>query len=158
MKFPKRVFTQEEVEAARRLIDGGNKHRLRVKGSPQFKEKVNEALKLIKTAKYYNFLRTYIRSIIEVNGFSQLREADASIWANTYTVVDSVEAASYFIQKAEQMKNYIEGKSYFGGVEEAMTTEKRIEFLEELKKRSGDKVIKQRCEEALNLWAASKFL
>lgn len=158
MKFPKRVFTHEEVQKARRFIEEENKHRLRVMGSPQFKDKVKAALRLIKTAKYYDFLRTYIRRIVEVDGLSQLREADASIWANEYTVADSIEAASYFIQKAEQMKNYIEGKPYFGGVEEARAIEKRIEFLEELKNRSRRQDIRERCEEALKLWAESRFL
>ena len=158
MKFPKKLFTFEEMQKARRFIKEGNKHRLRAIGSSIFKEKVKESLRLIKTAKYYDFLRTYIRRIIEIDGLSQLREVDASIWANKYTVADPIEAASFFIQKTEQMKNYIEGKPYFGGIEEAKAIEKRIEFLEELKKRSKRQDIRKRCEEALKLWADSKFL
>ena len=158
MKFPEKVFTHEELEKARRFIEEGNKHRLIVIGSSQFKEKVKKVLSLIRTAKYYEFLRTYIRRIIEVNGFSQLREADASIWVNKYTFEDSIEAAGYIIQKTEQMKNYIEGKPYFGGVEEAKTVKKRIQFLEDLKKRSKHKEIKERCEKNLKLWAESRFL
>lgn len=157
-RFPKRLFTFEEMQQAIRLIEGGYKHRLRVRGSPQFKEKVKEILSLIKTAKYYSFLRTYIRSISEVDGLSQLREAEASIWANKYTVADSIEAASYFIQKAEQMKNYIEGKPYFGGIEEASAIKKRIDFIEDLKNKSRRQDIRERCEAALNRWNDSKFL
>lgn len=134
------------------------KHRLRVMGSSQFKNKVKEALKLIKTAKYYDFLRTNIKRIVEVDGLSQLREEEAFIWANKYTVADPIEAAGYFIQKTEQMKTYLEGKPYFGGVAEAKTTEKRIEFLQELKNKSRRKNVRERCEEALKRWDESKFL
>lgn len=134
------------------------KHRLRVMGSTQFKNKVKEALKLIKTAKYYDFLRTNIKRIVEVNGLSQLREEEAFIWANKYTVADPIEAAGFFIQKTEQMKTYLEGKPYFGGIEEAKATEKRLEFLQELKNKSRRKDIRKRCEEALKRWNDSKFL
>lgn len=134
------------------------KHRLRVMGSSQFKDKVKEALKLIKTAKYYDFLRTNIKRIVEIDGLSQLREEEAFIWANKYTVADPIEAAGYFIQKTEQMKTYLEGKPYFGGVAEAKTTEKRIEFLQELKNKSRRKNVRERCEEALKRWDESKFL
>ena len=138
--------------------DERKKHRLRVIGSSQFKDKVKEALKLIKTAKYYAFFRTNIKRIVEVDGLSQLREEEAFIWANKYTVADPVEAASYFIQKTEQMKYYLEGKPYFGGIEEAKATEKRIEFLQELKNKSRRKDVRERCEEALKRWDESKFL
>lgn len=134
------------------------KHRLRVMGSSQFKDKVKEALKLIKTAKYYDFLRTNIKRIVEIDGLSQLREEEAFIWANKYTVADPIEAAGYFIQKTEQMKTYLEGKPYFGGIAEAKTTEKRIEFLQELKNKSRRKNVRERCEEALKRWDESKFL
>lgn len=127
-------------------------------GSSPFKNKVKEALKLIKTAKYYDFLRTNIKRIVEVDGLSQLREEEAFIWANKYTVADSIEAAGYFIQKTEQMKTYLEGKPYFGGIEEAKATEKRIEFLQELKNKSRRKDVRERCEEALKRWDESKFL
>ena len=157
MRFPERVFTLEEVETAGRLIEEGYKHRLRVGGSPRFKGKVKDALRLIKRAKYYDFLRTYIRRIVEVDGLSQLREADAAIWANQYAVADPVEAASYLIQKAQQMKDYLEGKPYFGAAGELSAVEKCIEFLEALKNRGRNRV-RKRCEEVLKLWAESKFL
>ena len=156
-KFPKRVFTLPEVEMAKRLIEGGYKHRLTVRGSPLFRNRVKTALRLIKTARYYGFLRTYIRRIVEIDGLSQLREADATIWANRYAVADPVEAASYLIQKAQQMKNYLEGKPYFGAVGELSAVEKCIEFLEALKNR-GRNQVRNRCEEILKCYDESKFL
>ncbi|MCJ7559445.1 hypothetical protein MUO79_02350, partial [Candidatus Bathyarchaeota archaeon] len=80
MKFPERVYTEEEVKTAKELIDKGYKHRLTVEGSPNFKEKVNQTLELVRTAGYYEFLRTYIKRIIEIDGLTQLRETEASIW------------------------------------------------------------------------------
>lgn len=157
-EFPKSIFTSDEVERAKRLIEKGYKHRLIIRGSPKFKDKVKEALKLIKTARYHDFLRQFIRRIIEVDGLSQLRDVDASIWANMYTVADPIEAASYFIQKAEQMRIYLEGKAYFDVVGEASAVEKRMEFLEALKSRSRRSEIREKCETALRLFTESKFL
>jgi len=158
MKFPERVYTKEEVEMARKAIESGHIHRLRIKGSKEFKQKVRTALKLIKTTKQYNFLRTYIREIKEINGLTQLREAEAAIWANKYAVKDPVDAASLFIQKAYQMKEYIEGKLYYGGEAEHRTTQKRIEFLEKLKKKTRKKEIRKRCEEILKAWEESMYI
>jgi len=158
VEFPERVFTLQEVEKARKLILEGHRHRLRVTGSPPFKEKVKEALSLIRTAGHYDFLRTFIREITEIDGLSQLREADAAIWANIYAVADPIKAAGYLIQKAQQMKDYLEGEPYVGGAGEARAVEKRIQFLEELKKRSRDPSIRKRCGEALRLWDESRFL
>lgn len=158
MDFPERVFTQEEVERARRLIEEGYGHKIKVVGSPQFREKVGEALKLIKTAEHQDFLQKYIRGIIEIEGLSQLREADAAIWANMHTVAEPIEAAGFLIQKAQQMKDYLDGRPYFRGPEEATAIRKRIEFLEALKNKSKDQTIVKKCEEALKLWEESKFL
>jgi len=155
--FPERIFTQEEVEEARKLIKGGYRHRLTVEGSLSFREKVAEALKLIKMAGYYRFLQTYIRRILEVQGLSQLREADATLWANKYAVADPIEAAGFFIQKAQQMKDYLEGELYYDTAERG-AVERRIKFLEALKIRSRDEALKRRCEEALKRWEESKFL
>ena len=77
MEFPRRVYTGEEVQRAKELIDSGYKHQLAIKGSPDFERKVQRALELVKTAGYYDFLRTYIRSIMEIDGLTQLHEADA---------------------------------------------------------------------------------
>jgi hypothetical protein len=158
LEFPKRIYTTEELKKAGELVKKGYKHRLRVKGSPIFKQKVKQALELIKTAGYYNFLRTYIRSIVEIDGLTQLREADASIWANKYAVQNPVDAASLFIQKANHMKEYLEGKLHFGGEAEARSVQKRIEFLEILKMKSRKKEIKEECERLLRSWSESVFL
>ena len=156
MKFPEKVYTIEEVQKARELIEKGYKHRLRVRGSPEFKHNVREALNLVKTAKHYDFLRTYIKQIMKIEGLTQLREAEASIWANKYAVADPVEAASLFIQKAHQMKDYIEGKLYYdkGEIE---AVKKRIEFLETLRERSKSRAVKKKCEELLKSWTETTF-
>jgi hypothetical protein len=156
MGFPERVYTVEEVKRAGVLIAKGYKHRLRVVGSQDFKRKVREALKLIKAAKYYNFLRTYIRQIREIGGLSQLREAEVAIWANKYAVADPIEAAGFIIQKAQQMKDFIEGKLYYDKGEMG-AVEKRIEFLETLRDTSKDQAIKKKCEENLKRWAELTF-
>ena len=156
MKFPKRVYTVEEVKKAKTLITKGYKHRLRVVGSPDFKRKVKEALKLIKTAKYYDFLRTYIRQIREIGGLSQLRESEVAIWANKYAVADPIEAAGFILQKAQQTKDFIEGRLYYE-TGEARAVKKRIEFLETLRDRSKDQAVKKKCEENLKRWAELTF-
>lgn len=153
MGFPERVFTAEEVERARETIKSGYKHRLRVKGGPEFKREVKRALRLIKTAKYYDFLRTYIKEIVETGGFSQLRESEVAIWANMYTVADPVDAASFLVQKAHQMMEYIEGKLYYGGEAEKRATEKRVEFLKKLRKRTKNDDVKKKCKEYLKRWS-----
>ena len=157
-EFPQRVYTKDEVKKAREAIESGHIHRLKITGSKEFKEKVREALKLIKTTKQYKFLRTYIREIKEIDGLTQLRESEAAIWANNHAIKDPVDAASLFIQKAYQMKDYIEGKLYYGGEAEHRTTQKRIEFLEELKKRTRKKEVKDRCEEILKIWRESIYI
>jgi hypothetical protein len=82
---------------------------------------------------------------------------EASIWTNSHLVEDSVDAASFFIQKAWQMKNYIEGKIYHE-LGETKAINSRIEFLEALKRLSDDLQIKQECEKRLKMWNESKFL
>ena len=156
MGFPERVYTVDEVKKAREFIAKGYKHRLRVVGSPDFKNKTKEALKLIKTAKYYDFLRTYIRQIREIGGLSQLREAEVAIWANKYAVADPIEAAGFIIQKAQQMKDFIEGRLYYDKGE-IRAVEKRIQFLETLRDRSKNQEVKKKCEEALKRWAELTF-
>ena len=156
MEFPERVYTTEEVRMAKELIEKGYRHRLRVKGSPEFRRKVKEALRLVKTAKYYDFLRTYIKQIVEIDGFSQLRESEAAVWLNNYAVADPVEAASYVIQKAQQMKDYVEGKLYYDKGE-MNAVEKRIKFLEALENRAKSQAVKDRCGEILKEWAESKY-
>jgi len=158
LEFPQRIYTSEEVKKAKEIIDKGYKHRLRVKGSPDFKKKVKQALKLVKTAGYYDFLRTCIRNITEIDGLTQLREAEAAIWANKYAVENPVDAASLFIQKANHMKEYLEGKLYYGGEAETRSVQKRIEFLKILKKKSRKKEVKEECKRLLSSWSESVFL
>lgn len=156
MRFPERVYTTEEVKKAVNLIGKGYKHDLEVNGSPDFRNKVEEALKLVKTAEYYDFLRTYIRQIREIDGLSQLREAEVAIWANKYAVADPIEAAGFIIQKAQQMKDFIEGRLYYETAE-VRAVKKRIEFLETLRDRSKDQAVKKGCEENLKRWTETTF-
>ncbi len=158
MEFPKRIYTVEEVERAAELVRRGYKHRLRVRGSLIFKQKVGQALKLVKTAGYYDFLRAYICSIVEIDGITQLREADAIIWTNNYAVQNIVDAASLFVQKANHMEEYLEGKLYFGGAAETRSVQKRIEFLKALEKKSRSKHVKEECGKLLISWSESVFL
>jgi len=158
LEFPKRVYTYGEVKAAKELIDKGYKHRLIIRGSQAFKKKVKEALGLISIAGYYDFLRTYIRCITEIDGLTQLRESEATIWANKYAVENPVDAASLFVQKAHHMKEYLESKLYYGGKAEKRSVEKRIEFLEALKSKSNEKNVKEECERLLKFWNESSLV
>ena len=157
MKFPERVYTEKEVKTARELVKNGYKHVLTVEGSPKFKQKVNQALELVKTAGYYEFLRTYIRQIKEIDGITQLREAEAGMWANKFAVENPVDAASILIQKAHQMQEYLEGELYYGGNAEKRSVEKRIHFLEVLKEKSPDENVKKECARLLQMWADSSI-
>jgi hypothetical protein len=152
MDFPNRIYTEEEVSKARKLVEEGYKHNLRVQGSPAFKQKVKTAIELVKTAGYYGFLRTYIRTIKEIDGLTQLRQADAAIWANTYAVKNPVDAASLFVQKANHMKEYLESKLYYGGAAERRSDEKRVEFLEALRDRSQKRRVRDECDRILRVW------
>lgn len=156
-KFPERVYTLEELLKARELIRKGYKHELEVEGSDEFKLKVNTALKMIHTACYLDYLKTYIKSIVEINGVSQLRETDATIWANIYTVKNSIEAAAYIIEKVKRMKNYIEGEPY-SEVEEIEAVEKSVEFLRSLRNNSQDDLVKNRCDEIIELLVGDEVL
>lgn len=157
-EFPERVYTVDEVERARKLIESGYKHKLIVEGNPQFKKKVEAVLKHVKTAGYYVSLRAYIRQIVEIDGFSQLRETEAAIWANLQLLENPIGAAGFLVQKASQMKEFLEGKMYYGGAAEARSVEKRIEFLKALKAKSKSRAVKNECEKMLEMWAESTFL
>jgi hypothetical protein len=155
--FPDRVYTNEEVKTAKTQIDNGYKHDLSIEGSVDFKEKVNKALELIKTAGYFEFLRTYVRKIVEIDGITQLRETEVAIWANKFAVDNPVDAASLFIQKAYHMKEYLEGELYYGGNAEKRTVAKRIEFLQILKDKTTDGNLKEECERLLLMWKESSL-
>lgn len=153
--FPERVYTAEEVKTAKELVDKGYKHDLTVEGSSEFKEKVNLALELIKTAGYFDFLKANIRKIIEIDGITQLRETEVAIWANKFAVENPVDAASLFIQKAYHMKEYLKGELYYGGNAEKRSITKRIEFLQSLRDKTNDKKVKEECERLLQMWKES---
>ncbi len=156
-EFPERVYTAEEVNTAKELVDGGYKHKLTVEGASDFIEKVNRALELIKTAEFSDFLQSHIRKILEIDGITQLRETEASIWANKFAVENPVDAASLFIQKAYHMKEYLEGELYYGGKAEKRSVAKRIEFLQVLRDKSEDKNVKAECERLLQMWKESSL-
>ena len=156
LAFPERVYTQEEVDRARELVQKGYKHALRIKGSKQFKDKMQQVLKLVKVADYYDFVRTYLREVVEMEGFSQLREADAALWANMSMLEDVVNAASYVVQKAQQMKDYLEGNLYYGTGEVA-AIEKRLEFLRVLRSKSEHEEVRVKCEELLREWDETRI-
>ncbi len=157
MKFPERVYTAEEVETARNLVNNGYKHSLTTEGSQSFKQKVAEILGLIKTAECYEFLRSYIRKIVEIDGLTQLRETEATLWANKFAVENPVDGASLLIQKANQMKEYLEGKLHYGGSAEKRSIEKRINFLEILQSKTADKNVKNECARLLKMWEESSL-
>ena len=156
MVFPERVYTQEEVDKARELVQKGYKHVLVIKGGEQFKDKMRQVLELVKVADYYDFLRTYLREIVEMEGFSQLRESDAALWANMSMLDDVVNAASYVVQKAEQMKGYLDGTLYYG-TGEIVAIEKRLEFLRKLEDKSESGEVKARCAQLLKEWADTRL-
>jgi hypothetical protein len=157
MNFPDRVYTTEEVKSAKALVDKGYKHNLVIEGSTEFTLKVNQVIELIKTAGYIDFLRTYIRKIMEIDGISQLRETEVAIWAGKFAVENPVDAASLFIQKAFHMKEYLEGELYYGGNAEKRSVAKRVEFLQSLEEKTSDKVVKEECKRLLEMWKNSSL-
>lgn len=157
MNFPDRVYTSEEVKKAKTLVDEGYKHNLIVEGTPEFRKQVNQAIELIKTSGYFDFLQSYIRMIMEIDGITQLRETEVAIWANKFAVENPVDAASLFIQKAYHMKEYLEGELYYGGNAEKRSVTKRIEFLQTLKDKTGDKDVKTECDRLLEMWKESSL-
>ena len=157
MEFPERIYTTAEHKKAKELIDQGYKHRLAVNGSLDFRQSVYRTLELVKIAGYYEFLRTYIRNIIEIDGLTQLRETEAAIWANKFAVENPIDAASLFVQKCFQMKQYIDGEVYYGGASEKQSVEKRMEFLETLKTKSQEQAVIDECERLLQMWKESSL-
>jgi hypothetical protein len=157
LSFPERVYTAQEVKNAKTLVDQGYKHNLTVEGTPEFTQKVNRALELIKTAGYYDLLISYIRKILEIDGITQLRETEVAIWANKFAVDNPVDFASLLVQKAYQMKEYLEGELYYGGNAEKRTVAKRMEFLQVLEEKSSDASVKEECERLLDMWKESSL-
>jgi hypothetical protein len=158
LSFPARVYTEEEVRQAKALIDKGYRHRLRISGSVDFKQKVKQALALLRIAGCYDFFRTYIGRIMEIDGLTQLRQSEAALWLNKYAVKNSVDAASLFVQKANFMKEYLEGTLYYGGQAEKRSGEKRIKFLEDLRLKSKEKSVAEECERLIKMWKESSLV
>jgi len=157
LSFPDRVYTTEEVKNAKMLVDQGYKHKLTIEGTPEFKDKVNQALDLIKTAEYKDFFVSYIRQIKEIDGITQLRETEVAIWAGKFAVENPVDAASLFIQKAYHMKEYLSGELYYGGNAEKRSVAKRIEFLQALKEKTKDNSVREECQRLLEMWKDSSL-
>jgi hypothetical protein len=157
LSFPERVYTAEEVKAAKALVDQGYRHNLTVEGTADFTAKVNQALDLIKSAGYFDFLQTYIRKIMEIDGITQLRETEVAIWANKFAVENPVDFASLIVQKVYSMKEYLEGELYYGGNAEKRSVAKRMEFLVVLKEKTSDPAVQKECGRLLDLWKESSL-
>jgi hypothetical protein len=157
LSFPEKLYTTEEICAAKTLINQGYKHNLTVVGTDNFKIKVYQAVEYLKTAGYYDFFITYIKEITEIDGITQLRETEVVIWTNQYAVENSVDAASLFVQKAYSMKEYLDGDLYYGGNAEKRSVVKRIEFLQTLKEKTVNSNVIQECYRLLDLWAESSL-
>lgn len=131
---------------------------LKIEGSEEFGGKVQRALELIKITGYYDFFRTYIRCIKEIEGLTQLRVSEATLWANKYAVEDPVDAAGRFIQEAYYMKMQAEGGQPHEGIIEFRTFEKRIEFLKKLMDISRDEEVRKSCEKIIKMWDESLLI
>jgi hypothetical protein len=158
LSFPERVYTVDEVTAAKNLVCQGYRHNLTVEGDRYFTQKVSTALDLLKTAGYTDFLQTYIRKIQEIDGITQLRETEVAIWANKFAVDNPVDFASLMVQKAYSMKEYLDGELYYGGTAEKRSVAKRVEFLQALKEKSSDNSIKEECDRLLGMWKDSSLV
>jgi hypothetical protein len=155
--FPSRVYTVEEFKAAREAVARGHRHRLRVIGSKGFKEKVKAILNLIELAGYMDLLKTYIREVKEVQGLSQLRETEVSVWLSGILASDPVEGARFLVQKTLQMKAYLEGQCWYI-LGELPAVRGSIEFLRKLSGRlSAKDRLKERCEEAVRMWTEDRI-
>ena len=55
------------------------------------------------------------------------------------------------------MKEYLDGKLYYGGASEKRTDQKRVEFLEKLRKKTADENVKAECERLLDMWRESSL-
>jgi hypothetical protein len=92
-----------------------------------------------------------------MDGISQLREAEATIWLNNYILDNPVEGARFVMQKAYQMEAYLAGKKhYIQGELEAV--KKSIAFLEKLRKSITDEGMRAMCDEAIRQWTADTVL
>jgi hypothetical protein len=155
LDFPERIYTRDELSMARKAIAEGHKHELVVTGEPVFKELVTKILELIDLTNYGELLRTYIREIHQIDGISQLRETDASIWLNTLITEDSIEAARFVVQKTFQMQAYIEGRAWYI-LGELPAVRSSVEFLRKLREQLKDSELKARCDREIEEWTVDK--
>jgi len=156
-EFPEKLLTEEEIRRALELIRSGYKHELEIRGSEEFREAVEEALGLVEVAGYGDLLRTYIRAIAQVEGFSQLRPEEATIWLNVETLKNPVLAASFLVQKALQMKRYLEGKPFYGHKCEMELSNARYEFVRALREKTTDEKVRKLCDAVLAELDASLY-
>jgi hypothetical protein len=157
MSFPQKLYTLKEISEAKELINKGHKHEISISGTTDFKNKVNQAIEYLKTAGYYDFFRTYVKEIVEIDGITQLRETEITIWTNQYAVENPIDAASLLIQKTCSAKEYLEGELYYGGTAEKRSITKRTDFLQALKEKTVDPHVKQECQRLLDLWSESSL-
>lgn len=157
LKFPNRIYTIEEFMRARKSIEEGHIHDLRVIGQSTFKSKVRKILTLIKKTEDYNFLQIYIRKICEIEGMSQLRETEATIWLNKYVINNPIESARFIIQKTYQMKAYLDGEKYYlKGELPAINAS--ITFLQKLEEKLINENMKIKCKESIKQWTEDTIL
>ena len=157
LKFPNRIYTVEEFIRARKSIAEGNIHCLKIIGQSTFKSKVEEILSLIKKAEYYKFLQTYIRKMCEIEGMSQLRETEATIWLNKYVINNPIESARFIIQKTYQMKAYLDGEKYYL-MGELPAINASITFLQKLEEKLVNEKMKIKCKESIKQWTEDTVL
>ena len=155
--FPERLMTREEIERALELIRAGYRHEIEVRGSEGFVRAVGEALRLVDLAGYGDDVRAYIRAVVEVEGFSQLRPEEATVWVNSQAARNPVLLASLLVQKALQMRFYLEGRPFYGHICEIKTTQARYEFVRKLKEKCDDERVKRLCDEILMELEASLY-
>jgi len=156
-EFPEKLITEEDIRKALELIKAGYRHEITVEGSADFVEAVREALGLVDLAGYGDLVRAYIRAVVQVEGFSQLRPEEAMVWLSTEAVKNPVLAASFLVQKAVQMKNYLEGRPFYGHACEMETAKVRYKFIRTLKERCQDERVKKLCEDVLAELEASLY-
>jgi len=153
MDFPQRIYTLDELKEARAAIAAGYRHKLAIIGDASFKDMVAKILDLIDLAGYGELLRTYIREIRQIEGISQLRETEASIWLNELVAEDPIEGARFVVQKLLQMQAYIDGRSWYI-LGELPAVRGSIKFLRKLKRRLKDPALKARCDRVIREWTA----
>jgi hypothetical protein len=68
-----------------------------------------------------------------------------------------VEGARFIIQKAQQMKDYLDGKQYYDKGE-MVAVKKSIEFLKVLESKRINEDLKQQCIDSLKQWTEERIL